>query len=456
MFFYSEPEQYSATSTTTFTLIVNSASLAFPNTYINGTNQKTFSVRAEGNTSRTIRLTGGRTNTFTWSPATFALTGGTGEQIVTVNFNPTDWGVKNSTIVISGSDTGSESVSLAGVCVADPLIITSSVNSIGFANTYVNATASSSFIVSAGGAVQDIVLMSDDSDQFDFSPTSFSLTGANQTQTVNVYFTPTSTGAKIGVLMLSASGGDVAHVSMSGSSIVQPDQYSSSVSLLLKGNGANNSTSFVDSSINNFTVSRFGNAVISTSQFKYGTGSMYFDGNSDYITAPGNSAFNFGSGSFTVEMWVNPAGIATNGQQKWLFGTNRNSSAIYSGVNAWLTYSTAYNKYSLALYAAFNSTSWTVANINITSGFNISPNTWTHLAFVREGNIWSVFVNGTKYVIGTFGGAVPYTTSYGFGIGSTGAFNPLTNGFQGHIDDFRVTKGIARYSSNFTPPTSGF
>jgi hypothetical protein len=210
MFFYNED-----TGVVSLNLLVSSASLSFPNTCVDDSSQNTFIVTATGNTTETVTLSD-NTDQYSFSPSSFQLSS-TSSQTVTVTFAPTSWGVKTGSINLVSSGGSTQTVSLSAVCVANPLIITSSVGSVQFQNTIVNQTSSATFVVSAGGTVQDIVLMSDNSDQFDFSPSSFSMTGANQTQTVTVYFTPTSIGSKVGVLTLSASGGDVAHVSMSGS-----------------------------------------------------------------------------------------------------------------------------------------------------------------------------------------------------------------------------------------------
>ena len=80
------------------------------------------------------------------------------------------------------------------------------------------------------------------------------------------------------------------------------------VSLLLHGDGANNSTTFTDSSSNNFTLSRVGDVKISTTESKFGGSSIFFDGTGDYLTLANNSDFNFPN-DFTVEAWVYPTAI---------------------------------------------------------------------------------------------------------------------------------------------------
>ena len=230
------------------------------------------------------------------------------------------------------------------------------------------------------------------------------------------------------------------------------DPYAANVKLLLRGDSGNNTTNYIDSSVNNLTVSNFGNTFMTTSSIKYGASSMYFGGSGSYMTVPGAS-FNLAAGSFTVEMWVNPLSATVNNQTKYLFGIDRSAVAGFAGMIGSLTYSLAANKYSLGIVATTTGTGWTINNQNITSGFNISPNTWIHLAFVRNVNSWLVYVNGVRYTIGTFAGSVTFTN--GVGIGADAARSSGLNNYFGYIDDFRVTKGIARYTDPIiTPPSA--
>lgn len=535
MFFYIEQNP-----NIPLTLSVDNSSINFLNTYIGETRQQTFTVSTSaGNVIETITLTD-NTDEYSFSPSSFQLSA-TSSQLVTVSFTPTSWGVKTGSISISSTSGSTVSVDLIATCVANPLIITSSVQTLDFASGYVQETSSASFTVSAGGAVQDIVLLSDNSDQFDFSPTSFSMTGANQTQNVTVYFTPTSSGSKVGILTLSASGGDVAHLSLTGSGAYRPlvltssinsitfnrtllnnvssstftisaggiggtetvtlsdnsnqfnfspasfsltgggesriitasftptltgtltgtltlsssggstrsvtmsgigesDIYYQSVSLLLKGN----SSPITDSSINNVSITAYDNAAVSAVQSKYGGSSIYFDGNNDYLSIPSSTNFDFGAGNFTIEMWINPSSVAS-GITKHLFG-KRSSAAAYN--NMLSVMASNGSKYNLSFYGSVIPTSWT---ISYTSGYIIDPNVWTHIAFVRNGSEFLMFINGTKVSMPGNSSALTFDSS-DFTIGSAAATSPGTAGFIGYIDDFRVTKGVARYTANFTPP----
>lgn len=550
MFFYREIDNDGSQNQghTSNVVFFSDSTLNFNNTCINATDEVIVNISATGNGSETITLSDD-SDQFMFSPSSFTLAAGS-NQAVTVTFNPTNWGVKTANLIASSSGGNSATASLTGVCVADPLIITSSVGSLNFSNIYVSQTSSMTFTVSAGGTVQDIVLMSDDTDQFDFSPTSFSMTGSNQTQEVTVYFTPTSNGSKVGVLTLSASGGDVAHVTMSGSATYQPlvltpsvnslqfnnttintvssrqfniavagtgseqltftsnssnfyttsdpfiavnggqnyritamfapttvgtktgqltisssggdvdvidmqgsafEQYYNNTSLLLRGDGSNGSTVFTDSSPTASVITRNGNTVISTANSKYGGSSMYFDGNGDYLTIPNSTNYDFGAGNFTIEMWVNPSatGLANNAQ-KFLFG-KRASASSYASVLSFLTYSTVTSNFSVSFFVSTNGTSYSLQYISPATF--VSPNVWTHLAFVRSGNQYSIYVNGIKTIAAASLSGPVFNNSSAFSVGSCySAVSPGTSGYSGYIDDFRVTKGVARYTNNFTPP----
>ena len=80
-------------------------------------------------------------------------------------------------------------------------------------------------------------------------------------------------------------------------------------SLLLNFDGANNSTTFTDSSSYNHTGTAYGNAKISITQSKFGGSSGYFDGTGDYVQFPYNSIFDLSSGDWTLEAWFYPIAL---------------------------------------------------------------------------------------------------------------------------------------------------
>jgi hypothetical protein len=213
------------------------------------------------------------------------------------------------------------------------------------------------------------------------------------------------------------------------------------VSLLLHFDGANNGTTFVDSSSSNKTVTAFGNAVTSTTALKYGSASGYFDGNGDYLRFVDSGALDFGTGNFTVEAWIHPTSLAADGN-------------IIGGVGP------TNDDFTFALRSATQLSigrSW-IAWDSTTSGFTFSTNTWYHVAVSRTAGVVKIFVNGVEY----FSGANTLSYNIQNTYVAVGA-RQLTSGvesygyfFRGYIDELRVTKGIGRYTAAFTPPSAPF
>lgn len=206
------------------------------------------------------------------------------------------------------------------------------------------------------------------------------------------------------------------------------DPYFDNVSLLLNLN-----SDFTDSSNNGLTVTPNGDVSISTSEKKFGAGSAYFDGSYDYLEIINNGLFDFETGNFTVEFWMNPSGFVSEVYNffsgSWQFGYVTNESGYFY----------MYNHNTASIYA--------FDQVPLTFG------TWYHVAYVRSGNTISCFVNGS------FSGSVEYTESITFGatvcVGIARDSTP-NSCMYGYIDEVRITKGIARYTSNFSVPTHEF
>jgi hypothetical protein len=189
-----------------------------------------------------------------------------------------------------------------------------------------------------------------------------------------------------------------------------------------------------------------GNAQVSTSVKKYGTGSLAFDGTGDYLVLPNSSLFELGTGNFTIEAWVwidstvNP-GRPDNNKSVTIFSTGSSSSNDCSFA---ITGNTTSAGLGFELYQV---TPGIALNVSATVG----TNSWAHIAFVRTGTTIYVFVNGTRYTLGTTSVAIGSSVSPKIGIANSSGY---TNQFKGYIDDLRITKGLARYTTTFTPPAS--
>jgi hypothetical protein len=173
-----------------------------------------------------------------------------------------------------------------------------------------------------------------------------------------------------------------------------------------------------------------GNAQVSTSIVKYGTGSMAFDGTGDYLLAPSTPNFAFNAGEFTVEMWLYPTASFGSGGVN-IVGVNSSGGGLFVGG----TNKIAWNLFGTGDLVAFS---------NFTSSYN---NVWTHVAYTRSGSTGRLFINGVLQATGT--DSTNYTVTSNFAIGA--AYNG-NQPYTGYIDDLRITKGVARYISNFTPP----
>lgn len=233
------------------------------------------------------------------------------------------------------------------------------------------------------------------------------------------------------------------------------DPYWSSVSVLLHGDGSNGSTTIVDSKGIN-SVSAIGNARVSTAVKKFGTGSVLFDGNGDYLSVPSNSVFNFGTGNWTIEMWVYITSRTNN--YPLLLGNNR---------GAWTTDAVAITN-SNADNASFNDKfcfAWNnggfispsagtsqllVANVTNSTG------TWYHFAVVRNGTSIKMYRNGTEIASATVSSGAAFDFGYNGTLIGGGNWDGSGSYYDGYLDDIRVTKGVARYTANFTPPTTAF
>jgi len=211
------------------------------------------------------------------------------------------------------------------------------------------------------------------------------------------------------------------------------DIYYPSCSLLMHFSGSNGSTTFIDNSPSVKSISGVGNAQISTTQSKFGGSSGYFDGSSYLIQTTNITDYIFGTGDFTIECWL-----------------YFNSTASEQGILGFRPQTTNGN------YPSFYYLSGTLRYNSLgvdRISFSVSSNIWYHIALSRQGTSTKLFSNGVQQG-STFSDSTDYTAAR-FILGSND-YNTSTNYFQGYIDELRITKGVARYTGNFTPQTSAF
>ncbi|MCL5667344.1 MAG: LamG domain-containing protein [Patescibacteria group bacterium] len=210
--------------------------------------------------------------------------------------------------------------------------------------------------------------------------------------------------------------------------------------------GTDASTTFTDSETTPKTVTANGNAQIDTAQSKFGGASGLFDGTGDYLTLADNADWAFGSGAFTVDFWIkvnaNPAAIATllaqwpdagGTQRSWDIALNPDGTIR---VDVRIEPST----YSVNSVAAVNN------------------GAWHHIAMVRNGDTLTLYIDGsasgTPASLATSGSLNDSTDSLYIAAYN---LNPgLGYEFNGWLDELRISKGIARWTTNFTPPSAAY
>jgi hypothetical protein len=207
------------------------------------------------------------------------------------------------------------------------------------------------------------------------------------------------------------------------------------VSLLLHGDGANGSTTITDSSPTPKTVTAVGNAQISTAQSKFGGASIAFDGTGDYVAiAEASNSFTFGTGNFTIEFWFYPSNLSGVA----IIADWRNAPSGGQYVTLYRDGSTLY------FFEATN---------RITAAAALTNGVFQHIALCKGSNSTRLFVNGTQ-VGSTYADTTNYIAPQSGSIYIGGLLSAFSTA--GYIDDLRITKGVARYTANFTPPTAPF
>jgi len=216
--------------------------------------------------------------------------------------------------------------------------------------------------------------------------------------------------------------------------------------LLLHFDGADASTVFTDSSTGGagspHALTANGNAQIDTAQSKFGGASGLFDGSGDWISTPDHADFTLGSGDFTIDLWFRRNATGT----QMLAGQISSTAAAAS--SAW--YIQCQNAGNLLNAGISNGTSFTI--LQSTTALPVDG-LWHHVAFVRSGNTLRLFLDGVQEDTDTFIGAVN-DGAVTLSIGRGGELN--SQYWNGWIDEFRLSAGVARWSANFTPPASAY
>ena len=209
---------------------------------------------------------------------------------------------------------------------------------------------------------------------------------------------------------------------------------------LLHFDGADASTTIVDESGKSWVAGD--NVQIDTAQSVFGGASLLLDGSGDYVATADSDDFNIGAGDFTIDFRLKKA--VTDVLYRLCGQSDVSATA---GTRVISIYSNANNSLSCLLFSASG---------QVGAGFASPLDTnWHHIAVVRYGNTLTIYCDGVAgATVGDVTGLTAYNSSSQFAIGREGESpNDPLNGW---IDEFRFSKGIARWTSNFTPPTSPY
>jgi len=205
--------------------------------------------------------------------------------------------------------------------------------------------------------------------------------------------------------------------------------------------GADGGTILTDVSSSQHTISLNDNAQLDTAQKKFGTASLLLDGTGDFLTVPDSADFDFGSGNFTIDCWVRFNAVSGN----MIFISQWESNVSKS---SWVLF---YNHGATELRFLY-STDGTTTSGQVVKTWTPSTGTWYHIAIVRNGTNMVVYIDGV--------GGTPLAVSTDtisnqaikMKIGTFLSDGNESSFMNGWMDEIRVSKGIARWTADFTPP----
>lgn len=192
------------------------------------------------------------------------------------------------------------------------------------------------------------------------------------------------------------------------------------------------------------TITAYGNAQIATAQWKFGSASGRFYGTGDYLSVPSSADWNFGTGDFTIDTWIRLNSLPAVDARMTIY-----SQYVNLNYYVWLF---IYNN--AGIYEIWPMVvSGGVVVLSMPRDVSLFVNTWYHIAWVRSGTANYVFLDGVQQgLTDTDTGTFPDWPAPVF----IGSYDGTLHCLDGWLDEFRVSKNIARWTSNFTPPTAAY
>jgi hypothetical protein len=214
--------------------------------------------------------------------------------------------------------------------------------------------------------------------------------------------------------------------------------------VLLHMDGTDASTTFTDSNIGGsaHTWTAAGNAQIDTAQSVFGGASGLFDGTGDWISTPDHADFNLGTSNFSIDFRFRMGG--GDGAGIYFAGQTDAGALTAAGSSFYILRNTD----GTILAALSDGTAFTT--ISTVSAYTTAVNTgWHHLEFTRSGSNIYLLIDGVQAATTAFTGTVPNVAT----VLSIGSRNNSSGPFNGWIDEFRLSVGVARHAAAFTVPT---
>lgn len=231
------------------------------------------------------------------------------------------------------------------------------------------------------------------------------------------------------------------------SSGYETDSNSSSLVLAISGKTLADNHADIKGSGTNHSISN-SSSTTSTSRSKFYGTAIATDGGSQHFVVADSSDFEFGSGEFTIEYWINAQDVANDGLSSWLMkGTNSSNNAF-----DWRAYASMDGS-NANIYCDFSTSDgnkYMGANIN-----NMPNDEWVHFAAVRDNtdNKFYIYKNGVKVDDESVASGATMNDTYSDGL-TWGYFNAITGtnhyGFEGWVNDIRIYKGFCKYPGGTT------
>ena len=233
----------------------------------------------------------------------------------------------------------------------------------------------------------------------------------------------------------------------------QADPYFDSVVFLAPFSGEDAATSSTDLSNSGHTLTFNGTAALDSDQRKFGFTSLLLDGDSDYLTAPNSTDFDFGTDLFTIECHVR-------------FASAPGPSDNHNFISLWDADGVSQRAWRLGIEAQkftfINTTNGVGASVNIRdaagSGWTPAANTWYHVAVVRDtSGVHRAYVDGVQLTTDTDTVGV-FDSNSTLDIGFLRTATGPDYWMDGWIENVRITKGVCRYpdGTTFTPPERAY